>query len=233
MAEKPETRVHVELPVRVFGMGADGRPFTHKAQARNISHHGAKLSGLETLVKPGEVIGVQLGDRKARCKVIWVVDAGQKQKIEVGVNLVEGQSCPWEREMGENQEAAEPARPGASPGDNKRKFSRHKVPFPLEIRDRNGVGSHMRTKSADISGHGCYVETMLPLPLGKQLDITLWLETQKVNTSAVVRSCDGGVGMGIEFTGLDDETQNRLQQQIESMAAEAEAETSDKAPGAG
>ena len=80
-------------------MGADGRPFLQNVQARNISHHGAKLSGLETQLKPGDVIGVQLGDKKARCKVIWVVDAGQAQKISVGVNLVEGQPCPWEKEM--------------------------------------------------------------------------------------------------------------------------------------
>ena len=36
----------------------------------------------------------------------------------------------------------------------------------------------------------------------------------------MVRSCDGGVGMGIEFTGLDEATQERLQQQVETMAAE-------------
>ena len=121
---------------------------------------------------------------------------------------------------------------GVAPsGDNKRKYLRHKVPFPIEIRDPDGVGSHMRTKAADISGRGCYVETMLPLPVGKVLSISLWLDAQKVDTPAVVRSCDGGVGMGIEFTGLDEVTQERLQQQIEAMAAEGE--TSGNANGAG
>ena len=37
--------------------------------------------------------------------------------------------------------------------------------------------------------------------------------------------------MGIEFTGLDDRTRERLQQQIETMAAESE--TSGKPQGAG
>ena len=108
MSEKPEPRLDVKLPVRVFGMGADGRPFLHNAEARNISYHGAKLFGLETQLKPGDVIGVQLGDKKARCKVIWVVDAGQAQKISVGVNLVEGQSCPWEKEMAADRRAHAP-----------------------------------------------------------------------------------------------------------------------------
>ena len=106
MSEKLEPRLDVELPIRVFGMGADGRPFLHNAQARNISHHGAKLFGLETQLKPGDVIGVQVGENKARCKVIWVVDAGQAQKISVGVNLVEGQPCPWEKEMGQSSDPA-------------------------------------------------------------------------------------------------------------------------------
>jgi PilZ domain-containing protein len=231
MSEKPEPRVHVDLPIRVFGMGADGRPFLNHAKARNISQHGAKISGLETHLRPGDVVAVQVGDKKARCKVVWVVEAGQAERIEVGVNLIEGQPCPWEKEMQKTEQAPASATRVAPSGDNKRKYLRHKVPFPIEIRDPDGVGSHMRTKAADISGRGCYVETMLPLPVGRVLSIHLWLDAQKVDTPAVVRSCDGGVGMGIEFTGLDEATQERLQKQIEAMAAEGE--TSGNANGAG
>lgn len=223
--------MNVELPIRVFGMGADGRPFLQNVQARNISTRGAKVAGLEAQLKPGDVIGVQVGEKKARCKVIWVVDAGQPKKIEVGVNLVEGQPCPWEKEMQQTQEVAEPVARIAPEDEDKRRFPRHRVPFPLEIRDQDGVGSHMNTKSADISGRGCYVETMLPLPLGKVLNITLWLDSERVRTPAIVRSCDGGVGMGIEFTGLDDATRDRLQKKIEAMAAESEAPEKAQGPG--
>ncbi len=124
MSDELEPRLDVELPVRVFGMGADGRPFLHNAQARNISRHGAKLFGLEAQLKPGDVIGVQVGDKKARCKVIWVVDAGQAQKISVGVNLVEGQPCPWEKEIQQTQQESAPT-PRVAPSDEeKRKFPR-------------------------------------------------------------------------------------------------------------
>ncbi len=231
MSDKIEPRLDVKLPVRVFGMGANGRPFLQHAEARNISHRGAKLFGLETPLKPGDVIGVQLGDKRARCKVIWVVDPGQAQKISVGVNLIEGQPCPWEKEMEQTQQESQPALRVAPRDEDKRKFPRRRVPFPIEIRDQDGVGSHMNTKSADISARGCYVETMLPLPVGKVLNITFWLDSERVRTPAVVRSCDGGVGMGIEFTGLDDMTRERLQEQIEAMAAESE--TSQKTPGEG
>lgn len=81
----------------------------------------------------------------------------------------------------------------------------------------------MNTRSADISARGCYIETMMPLPVGKLLQITFWLDSERVRTPAIVRSCDGGVGMGIEFTGLDDETRLRLQRRLEAMAEESEA----------
>ena len=223
MSEKPEPRLDVELPFRVFGMNAEGRPFLQNVRARNISRHGAKLAGLESRPKPGEIIGIQFGDKKARCKVIWVVDAGQPGKVEVGVSLIEGQPCPWESEMQQAQKAAEPA-PRVAPSDaNKRQFPRQRVPFPIEIRDEKGVGSHMNTRSADISARGCYIETMMPLPVGKLLQITFWLDSERVRTPAIVRSCDGGVGMGIEFTGLDDETRLRLQRRLEAMTEESEA----------
>ena len=223
MPNEPEPRVDVDLAVRVFGMDTDGRPFFQNAHARNISDHGAKLSGLERQLKPGDIIGVQVGDKKARCKVVWVVDAGQMQKIEVGVKMVEGQESPWQQQMQVPRiEAPAPndvAGEDLSPPD-KRRFPRRRVRLPIEIRDEAGM--QMRTNAADINGRGCYVETLLPLPKGKVLDITFWLDSERVDTPAIVRACDGGVGMGIEFTGLDQKTQERLQQQVDAMAAESE-----------
>ncbi len=220
MSNEPEPRLETNLPVRVFGMGADGRPFFQSAHARNISDHGARISGLEHRLKPGEVIGVQVGDRKGRCKVIWVVDAGPQQKIEVGVQVVEGQQPPWQKELQQAPPVEAPAR--IAPAEqNKRKFARQRVRFPIEIRDPQGRSVTMKTQSADINGRGCYVETLLPLPVGKVLEIAFWLDDAKTVTPAVVRTCDGGVGMGIEFTGLDDNTQQRLQRKVEALAAES------------
>jgi len=73
-----------------------------------------------------------------------------------------------------------------------------------------------------VNGRGCYVETMIPLPVGTVLTVTFWLGSEQVATPAVVRTCDGGVGMGIEFTGLDLATQQRLQRQAEAMAADSQ-----------
>jgi hypothetical protein len=226
MTNKPEPRVDVDLLVRVWGMGTDGRPFTQNARARNISQHGAKLSGIEHPLAAGDIVGVQLGEKKARFKVMWVIDAGLLQKIQAGVQIVEGQQCPWQEELTRSEGTTAPAFQTSSPKKHQRKFERHKIAFPLEIRDGQGGGPAMRTNATDISGRGCYVETRLPIALGTELSITFWMESDKIIVPAIVRACDGGVGMGIEFTGLDEEGQNRLQRLLETL----DPETASKDP---
>src|SRR5947209_15424384 len=93
--ERPDPRVDTDLPIRVFGMDSDGKPFNQHVRARNISSSGALVSGVECPLKPGDVIGVQLDQKKARCRVVWVVDAGGIQKNQLGLQLMEGQECPW------------------------------------------------------------------------------------------------------------------------------------------
>jgi hypothetical protein len=211
MQDRPEPRVRVDLLVRVWGMGADGHTFFQNARADNISSGGAQLSGLEHKLTAGDMIGVQCGDRKARFRVAWVIDAGPLHKIQAGVQLLEGQECPWKAELPQAESSPGPA------NQNKRKFVRHRIRFPLQVRDERGGGAQMRTSATDISGRGCYVETLLPLPLGTAVEITFWMDSEKIRTAGIVRASDPGVGMGIEFVGLDEATQQRFQQLIERL----------------
>jgi hypothetical protein len=218
----PEPRFDVDLMIRVFGMDANHRPFSQEVHARNISEHGAKFSGLETQLALGDIIGAHFGARKARCEVMNVEDAGALRGIEVGVRLMEGQTCPWQEEVGIQRATADASIAGSKPvASEKRRFPRQRISFPVEIRDHSGAGMHMRTNTSDIAGSGCYIETRMPLPVNHILEITFWLNSEPVHTSATVRTCDGGVGMGIEFTGLDEPTRKRLQQHVEAAAAES------------
>jgi hypothetical protein len=222
MPDQRQPRFKVDLSIRVFGIDADGRPFSQIAHARNISGRGAKLSGVEKRLGVGDIVGMQFGEKKARCQVIWVGNAGSERKLDVGVKMVEGQLCPWQKEL-EKQAAAGPAPDlqDESTSKEKRKFPRQPILFPIELRNEDSAGTHMSTSTADISGNGCYIETRMPLPVNKTLSITFWMNSEAVHTTAIVRTCHGGVGMGIEFTGLDEATQKQLQQYIETMAAEA------------
>jgi len=212
MDKRPETRVATVILVRVWGMDADGRPFFQNANASNISTEGAMLSGINHPLKAGDVIGVQHGDKKARFKVVWVVDGGAARKIELGVQILPNQQSPW-------LALATTERAEVAPAKNKRRYARHKILFPLEIGFEDSHRTHMQTNATDIGGRGCYVETLLPLQLGTKVTIKFWMDSEKVQTSGVVRASDGGVGMGIEFTQLDNHVQDRLQKHLEKMDA--------------
>ena len=208
--QQPEPRVTVDLPVRVWGMTAEGRPFSQHARAQNISSEGALLSGVENELKVGDVIGVQCDDKKTRCTVIWVMNTGLIKKNQVGVKLLPDQECPWKTYL-----PIQGATVSVLPS-NRRRWPRHKISFPLELRDER-VNTPMRINATDVSGNGCYVETILPLPIGTSLRVDFYLENQHIKITAVIRTCDPGVGNGIEFTGMPLEGKQQFQAYLDSI----------------
>jgi hypothetical protein len=207
---QPEPRETADLPVRVWGMSAEGRPFSQSARAQNISTEGALLSGVESELKVGDVIGVQCDDKKARCTVVWVMNTGLIKKNQVGVKLVADQECPWKSHLVRENE------PAVVAPSTRRRWERHKISFPLELRDER-VGTPMRISATDVSGNGCYVETIMPLAAGTALRLDFWMQSEHMTAKAVVRTCDPGVGMGIEFTGLVQADKERLQRYLDGI----------------
>jgi len=210
-AQGSAPRATLDLKVRVWGMGATGQPFFQNATAQNISATGACIFGIEPELKVGDVIGVQYEGKKARCKVIWVVDAGALKKTQIGVQLVADQECPWAVVLPADMKAEERTQQRQ---DNRRKFARHKISFPLELRDER-VNTPLRVNATDISGNGCYVETVMPLNVGTALRVDFWMGDDKFSPSAIVRTRDPGVGMGIEFTGMPEEGKKRFQAHLD------------------
>src|SRR5208283_5299938 len=169
-----EPRLTVDLPVRIWGMTAEGRAFSQHARAQNISTEGALLTGIESELKVGDVIGVQCDDKKARCSVIWAMNTGLIKKNEVGVKLLADQECPWKNYLPLDAATV------AISDSNRRRYHRHKITLPIELRDER-VSAPTRINATDVSGNGCYVETMLPLPAGTVLRIDFWLNNEHIN----------------------------------------------------
>src|SRR6202142_375254 len=124
-----EPRLTVDLPVRIWGMSADGRPFSQFARAQNVSSEGALIAGVQSELKVGDVIGLQCEERKTRCTVIWVLNTGPVKKNQVGVKLVADQECP-----GRNYLPLDGATVTIDPS-NRRRYYRHKISLPIELRD--------------------------------------------------------------------------------------------------
>src|SRR5271166_793975 len=129
MTDHPtEPRLSVDLPVRIWGMSAEGRPFSQHARAHNISSEGALISSVDNELKVGDVIGVQCDEKKTRCTVIWVMNTGPVKKNQVGVKLVAGQECPWKNYLSLDGATV------SIPASNRRRYHRHKISLPLELR---------------------------------------------------------------------------------------------------
>jgi hypothetical protein len=212
MTQRPEPRLDTDLPIRVWGMDSNGKPFIQHVRAKNISNQGALVSGVQCELKPGDIIGVQLEQKKARCRIVWVVDAGGIYKNQVGLQLLEGQECPWKKAL--SGPAAAPT-PSGHPS-NRRRRARHKISFNLELRDER-TNVPMRVNATDISGNGCYIEMIMPMAVGTALKVDFWIEQEHVNSSAIVRTCDPGVGMGIEFLTLTPDLQERFQSLLQKL----------------
>ncbi len=203
-----EERVPVDLEIRVWGMAADGHAFSQHARTHNISASGALLCEIERDLKIGDTIGVQVGQQKTRCKVIWTRNTRSLHKIQVGVQLLSKPDCPWVTFLLKTNSQE----PTAAPG--RRRWARHKIDFPITLYDER---TPVRITATDISGSGCYVEMLSPFPIGTGLGAELWMGAERVRTRALVRTCDPRVGMGIEFVGLNTEDQRRLHDHLQAI----------------
>jgi hypothetical protein len=203
-----EERVPVELDIAVWGMGADGHAFTQHARTHNISTSGALLCELDHELRIGDTIGLQVGQKKTRCKVIWAKNTRSTRKIQAGVQLLNKPDCPWVAYLPQTQEQ-ESATVAA-----RRKWGRHKIAFPITLHDERAP---VRVTATDVSGGGCYVEMLSPFPVGTGLSAEFWIGSERMRTRALVRTCDPRVGMGIAFIGLKGEDQQRIQNHLQAI----------------
>ena len=129
--QRPEPRFDSNLPVRVFGMTAQGKPFVKKARTQNISRNGALVSGIDVNLNIGDTIGVQLEQKKARFRVVWI-SAGITGKYQVGLQMQDGQESPWTTVLPGQQAPSEKTA-------KRRRRPRHRIPLNIELRDLHGM----------------------------------------------------------------------------------------------
>jgi len=88
-------RTKMVLPVKVSIGGA-----THLAHTFDLTYVGARLGGLHTELKAGQIISLQRGAKKANFKVMWVQQMSSTE-IQAGVQAVEQQNNFWGIDLSE------------------------------------------------------------------------------------------------------------------------------------
>jgi PilZ domain len=192
--------------VRVWGLDAQGRPFSYHAQAENVSDRSALLAGIHSRLAIGSVFGLQWQQCKTRCSVVSVFHpGGSLQKF--CVEPVAGQNWPW-KAVGKMERAH-------AAGEDRRRSVRQRIALSVEVRTKSGLP--LRVQSGDVSSSGCYLEMMTPLPKGTAVELSFTVGEELISTEATVRTSDLGVGMGIEFAPMEEDSKRRLQKQIDSI----------------
>lgn len=95
MGRRREDRVSVNLPVRVWGMDRNGKPFIQSAHTVDVTRLGGRLRDLYCIDKKGEVIRVQHGNQKANFRVTWVGHPGTAEDGQIGIYSIEPDKYIW------------------------------------------------------------------------------------------------------------------------------------------
>jgi c-di-GMP-binding flagellar brake protein YcgR len=88
------------------------------------------------------------------------------------------------------------------------------VQTELHLTDKD---TPMREQTSDLSLGGCYIETMITIPVGTRLDVALWLGEEKVTINAIVVTCYPQVGNGIQFLAMPPAVRNQVRSFLESL----------------
>lgn len=213
MGQRREPRKEIRLPVRIFGTDAQGRTFSENVFTLDISHAGARLTGVQAEIKPGETVGVTCGKNRGRFSVKWTGRTGTPQQGQVGLENLAPEKPLWDCELPSPTVDAH-ARQGK--GLERRKHPRLKSMNSVELHAQ-GQSSLIWGKALDLSLGGCFVEMPIPLKQGTPLKVGLWIQDRKLWLMGKVASSRPGFGIGIQFTEVSPQDTEQLQQFLRSI----------------
>jgi c-di-GMP-binding flagellar brake protein YcgR len=101
---------------------------------------------------------------------------------------------------------------------DRRRDPRHSVQVQIELRE-DGNDVPMRMCTTDLSRGGCYVELMLPLPIGTNVTAKLWLSDCPVRMRGRVVTLHRQFGNGIKFLEFEDDGKKILAQYLDAIDA--------------
>ncbi|MFZ0771255.1 MAG: PilZ domain-containing protein [Candidatus Sulfotelmatobacter sp.] len=96
MDRRRQSRVFVDLPVQIWGMDSNSRPFIQPASLRTISGRGATLQCVDARLKPGDLVDVLYEGTKAQFRIVWCGKPGTELAGEVGVESLSPEVTLWD-----------------------------------------------------------------------------------------------------------------------------------------
>jgi hypothetical protein len=202
--ERYDKRVQLAIPLRVVTVDAHKRPQLDMACTLDVSLRGARLYGVRSSARVGEVVTVERGRSKFACRVVWIGAPDTPQKGQIGVEALESSKSLWDKDM---REAADQFGPimidpaqRVPEGERKRKFPRIKADVQARLlphgADSDDIFRH--GKVTNICETGCLLSGSMGLEIGAHVEVILDLPNTDVAIRGRVKHA-GPDGLGIEF----------------------------------
>ena len=83
-----DKRVQLAIPLRVTTWDDQKRPLLDMACTLDVSMRGARLYGVRSTLKVGDVVTVERGRSKIFCRVVWIGTPDSDKKGQIGVQAV-------------------------------------------------------------------------------------------------------------------------------------------------
>jgi hypothetical protein len=78
-ARRREKRTPAFIPIKLWGLDANGRPFMEAARTLDVSHGGVRLTELPAKLAVGDTIGLKCKQKKYRFRVVWTGKEGTSE----------------------------------------------------------------------------------------------------------------------------------------------------------
>jgi c-di-GMP-binding flagellar brake protein YcgR len=231
MGRRREPRVRISLSVTVQGIDRFGKTFYQPARTVDISRSGAALEGASHVRGVGEEVQVEYKGESAGYRVKWIGPPGSKRAGQVGMECIQAGKYIWKEKLPDfytdnfvvpaAHSKADPTlggtggstrRPSAAAKSSERRgYVRQQVRVEAEVIGLED-GVRLRGVVVDISMTGCFVEMLSPLSVGSAVSITLESGDERMRSRGEVRSGLPGMGIGIQFKEMDENSQKALRQ---------------------
>jgi hypothetical protein len=110
----------------------------------------------------------------------------------------------------------------------RRNTDRHVVTASAEVVEL-GSGAKFSTRTTDLGPGGCFVDTMVPFPVGANVRVTVHKGKTQFETGGVVVYSQAGLGMGIAFETLEPQQREALDIWLTELTGERQASHHDSA----
>src|SRR5271170_453647 len=99
---------------------------------------------------------------------------------------------------------------GGPIAEERRSGDRHSFTASAEVTEMSS-GARFSTRMTDLSHGGCFVDTMVPFPVGAKVQIKVHQGKNEFETGGVVVYSQYGLGMGVAFDPLEPERRQALE----------------------